>query len=382
MTGPKLGTEWAILRAACSPDSNRDRLGALIAGPLNWPSLLDLAERHGVQPLLYQALSPLRDVVPPEQWSNLGAAFQSNLYKAMFLSRELIRVMDHLSACGLGVMLHKGLALAQMLYGDIALRQAGDIDLFIHAHDLPRIRHALSEIGYRPHLQFSDGQERAYLISGYECAFDGALGSNLLEVQWAIQPRFYAVDYPLEELFRRSVAVSVAGREMKTLCAEDQLLVLSVHAAKHVWARLIWLCDLARVIQWNAMDWDAVATRAKELGIVRILQTTILLAENLLGITAPESAKYVFRNEDHSQRLAAEIEDYITAEKTYDVESFAYFQLMLRFREKLADKAKFFTRLALTPGPNEWAVVRLPQPLSPLYRVIRLSRLAARAIGA
>jgi hypothetical protein len=39
-------------------------------------------------------------------------------------------------------------------------------------------------------------------------------------------------------------------------------------------------------------------------------------------------------------------------------------------------------RLALTPGPGEWQAVRLPKPLFPLYRLVRLTRLAAKAVGA
>jgi hypothetical protein len=55
---------------------------------------------------------------------------------------------------------------------------------------------------------------------------------------------------------------------------------------------------------------------------------------------------------------------------------------MMRLRERKADRLKFLQRLALTPGPNEWSAVRLPAPLFPLYRVVRLSRLAARLVRA
>ncbi len=68
--------------------------------------------------------------------------------------------------------------------------------------------------------------------------------------------------------------------------------------------------------------------------------------------------------------------------QAYDVESVDYFRLMLRLRERQSDRIRFVSRLALTPGPKEWAAVRLPRPLFPLYRFVRLSRLAARLMGA
>lgn len=66
-------------------------------------------------------------------------------------------------------MPYKGLALAETLYGDIALRQSGDIDLLILPQNLRGIRDAVRELGYAPHQHLSEMEERAYLKSGYEC---------------------------------------------------------------------------------------------------------------------------------------------------------------------------------------------------------------------
>ncbi len=211
-TSATLEAEWSFLQAACSDNSphGKDRAHpSLSREPLRWNLLLDLADRHGTQPLLYQALVGIEDAadaVPPAEMSALKKRYQINLHKALFLSRELIRIVEHLSALGIEVMPYKGVALAEMAYGDIALRHAGDIDLLIRPQDFPRIRDAVRELGYTPHLALSPAEERAYLKSGYECAFDGAAGPNLLEVQWAIQPSFYAVDFDMDALFQRAVS--------------------------------------------------------------------------------------------------------------------------------------------------------------------------------
>ena len=165
--------------------------------------------------------SIVEDAVPRDTMHTIEQRYQGNLHKALFLSRELIRIVDRLSALGIEVMPYKGLALAEQIYRDIALRQAGDIDMLIHPQDLPRVREAVSELGYTPHLAFSTVEERAYLQSGYEYSFDGAAGPNLLEVQWAIQPSFYAIDFDMPGLFQRATAINVAGRPMKTLRIED-----------------------------------------------------------------------------------------------------------------------------------------------------------------
>lgn len=383
-SSPTLEAEWSLLRAACAQISRQektDRIRLQSRQPIRWSVLFDLAERHGVQPLLYQALVDVEDAAPSGTMPRIEQRYQANLHKALFLSRELIRIVDHLSALGIEVMPYKGLALAEQIYRDIALRQAGDIDMLIHPEDLARVRDAVGELGYSPHLSFSAAEERAYLKSGYEYAFDGASGPNLLEVKWAIQPSFYAIDFDMPGLFQRATTITVAGHPMKTLRIEDLLLVLSVHAAKHVWGRLVWLCDIARIMSVPTLDWASIASQAEELGIVRILRVTMLLANRLLDATTPQAAQDSLPEDPAALSLANEIQAHIASETSYNVESLAYFRLMIRLRERPADRHRFVQRLVLTPGPSEWQAVHLPAPLFPLYRLVRLSRLVARLVG-
>lgn len=173
---------------------------------------------------------------------------------------------------------------------------------------------------------------------------------------------------------------------MKTPSSEDLLLVLSIHAAKHVWGRLVWLCDIARVMVLPALDWNWIASQAKALGIVRIVRVAMLLANRLLGAAIPAAAQAALPDDSAAMALvlalAEVIQSHIVSESTFNVESMSYFRLMLRLRERPADRRRFLRRLVFTPGPSEWQAVHLPGPLFPLYRLVRLSRLAARVVRA
>src|SRR5215470_8351727 len=379
-----LETEWAFLLAACSDhpaEVKTGRLHGLLHSPIRWGALRGLADQHGVQPILTQAVVNFEDQVPPEAVAALKQSYRANLHKALFLSREFVRIVERLSLAGIEFIPYKGPALAEMVYGDVGLRQSGDIDLLIHATDLQRVREAVKELGYCPHHRLSTEEEAAYLQSGYECAFDGPLGKNLLEVQWAIQPRFYAVDLRMEGLFRRAVKTSVAGVEVRALCVEDLFVVLALHAAKHVWEKLIWLCDLARIATMPALDWKRIGDQARELGIARILWVTLLLAEKLLDASLPAAAQQNLPEDFAAASLTHEIEGYIVSDRTFDVQSRAYFSLMLRLRERRRDRVRFISRLVFTPGPSEWAITRLPKPLFPLYQLLRITRLGARIVS-
>ena len=384
-TGLTLNAEWSFLLAACSAQPHEQKISqlrALLQQPVHWKSLFALADRQGTQPLLYQALLGAQDQVPSEEMQCLKQSYLTNLHKTLLLSGKLIRILDHLSALGIEVMPYKGLALAEALYGDTTLRQSGDIDLLIHAQDLPHVRRAVGELGYTPHVSLSQEQEAAYVKSGYECPFDSAAGRNLLEVQWAIQPRFYAIDFDMDGVFQRAMTITLNERTIRTPSHSDLLLILSAHAAKHVWNRLIWLCDIAQLINLPTIDWDWIASQAQKLGMIRILWVTIFAANRLLGVSIPAAVQASLPQDSAAPTFVDEVIAQIISETEYNFESFSYFRFMICLRERTGDQLRFLQRLALTPGPSEWQAVRLPRSLFPLYRFVRLSRLAARLVRA
>lgn len=376
---------WYILLVACSTlpsDQKLLRLRSVLSSAVCWEGCFALAERHGVQPILYQALNTVRDAIPADAMQELERNYQTNLHKTLLLSRELIRIVHHLRSFALDVMPYKGPALAEFLYGDIALRQAGDIDLLVRRKEFSRVQDALTKIGYSPQMQFSEPELRAYLKSGYECVFDGPAGKNILEVQWAVEPRFYSVYFDMDGVFDRAVKVNVAGQEMKTPFPPDLFLILAVHAAKHAWGRLIWICDLARFMILPSMDWDSIASQARNLRVLRIVNCSMLLANRMLGAAIPENAAKWFVEKEFDQNLVARLERQIRSTADFNVESPSYFRLMMELRERPSDRLRFATRLAFTPGPGEWKAVRLPPRLFPLYRVVRLMRLLGRVMRA
>src|SRR3984885_2715606 len=280
---------WGLLFASSSIDpraSDLDRIRQLLQ-TVEWATVLRLAEHHGTSALLYQNLSRLGSGVPPDVMVSLRERYEKNVRKSLFLARELMLILDRLDGLGIEVIPYKGIVLSEVYYGDMALRQAGDMDLFVRRNELSRIKDAVRELGYTPRANIPQEAEQNYLASGYEWTFDSPAGKNLLELQWALQPRFYALDYDMDGLFERAVNATIAGRNIKTPCPEDLLLVLSVHAAKHVWGRLIWLCDIAQIVKRQDLNWGWVRAQAHRLGIERMVHITLLLSNHFLATPIP-----------------------------------------------------------------------------------------------
>ncbi|MGC2478853.1 MAG: nucleotidyltransferase family protein, partial [Candidatus Sulfotelmatobacter sp.] len=287
-------------------------------------------------------------------------------------------IVDRLDRLGIDAVPYKGVVMSEVYYGDMALRQSGDIDLFVRKRDVGHVKAALRELEYTTRLVIREELLEDYIAAGYEWTFDSLAGPNLLELQWALQPRFYAVDFDMDGLFERAVKVTLAGRSVRTPSPEDLLLVLAVHAAKHVWGRLIWLCDIAQILKRENLDWDRVQDRAREFGIERILHVTFLLANRFLETAIPEAIESAVLADQAARGLAEEIAAALAAGASYNTQQISYFRLMMRLRERRADRMRFLARLTFTPGPGEWESVRLPRVLFPLYRVVRLGRLAGR----
>jgi hypothetical protein len=307
--------------------------------------------------------------------------YERNAQKSLRLTHELIRILDCLECHGIPAIPYKGPVLAKAVYGDIALRRFFDLDILIHAADVPGAKAAVYELGYTPTLDLNEAEQAAHVASGQEWPFDGRLGNNLLEIQWRVLPRFYAVEFSIESFFGRALRVDLGGRLVRTLAPEDLLLVLCVHTAKHVWSRLSWLCDIAETMRSQSIDYNSAHRTAKRLGIERIVAVNVLLQSQFLDGPLPEPFRRSMENDREIEHLAEMARQVLIGNADYNAQSSDYFGLMVRFRERFQDKFRVLFRLIFTPGVGEWSRVRLPAWLFPLYRGIRLFRLMARFLA-
>ena len=362
------------------PDQERmRRIGKIFSGGLDREKMLRLAEHHRLLPRVYEQLSRHGDV-PAEFLESLRVKYQTSGRQALWLTGELIRIMHDFESRGIPVLPYKGPTLAEMLYADVTLRQFGDLDLLVHAGDVTRAKAALADLGYRTSAPFSEREERAYRASGYEYAFNSAHGRNLVELKWQILPRFYSAEFDVDAMFSRAATASVGGRSLSTLSAEDLLLVLCVHAAKHAWSQLAMLADLVQLAK-RSLDWGMIEKQSSDLGIRRILAVNFLLAHKLLGAGLPEVVERSLRTDPAIAVLAHRIIGMLAGSAESDAEPGGYFPLMMRLREHWMDRSRFLWRLIFTPAAGDWSAVRLPARLFSLYRVVRMFRLGAKLLA-
>ncbi|HEV2717133.1 MAG TPA: nucleotidyltransferase family protein [Terriglobales bacterium] len=369
--------EFVLLLACCAHDQTRERVQNALRCELDWERLARLADHHGVMPQVYAVLAQVESVLPAAL-SALRQKYDRSVHQALWLTRELLRILERFENYGIKVLPYKGPALAQILHGNITSRQFADLDILVLPGDLPKVRASLAELGYETGLKLSPPEERAYVAGGYEWVFDLGEQRNLLEIQWRILPRFYAIDFDVERFFKRAVTIGLCGRAVRTLCAEDLMLALCVHAAKHAWTELSWIREIGELSQSRALDWVAVCKEADRLGVCRIVAVSFALANNLFCLEIPKAVQEYVQRDVEVENIVHRVLPLLSQGEEFDPESVCYFRLMMDVRERWQDRARFLSRLALTPSLGEWSAISLPRWLFPLYRAVRFVRLARR----
>jgi hypothetical protein len=384
----KHSDSFDLLCACAIPNPSTDQLSCIAHAnysSLDWMNFLDLAEHHGILPLVARNLANHAPNLPAEIADVLRSTYEANLRRNLWFASELSRLHRHLEERQIRAIAYKGPLLAESAYGDIGLRSFSDLDFLISPIDFVRAKSALTEIGYRPSQQSPPAVERFFLRTGYERSFDSEAGKNLLELQWSLLPRFYAIDFESADfafnaLFARAQPVEICGRIIRGLSPEDSLLALSVHAAKHLWTRLIWIADIAQTLHSHALDIPLVIARAQALGIKRILGVTVWLSNRLLGTVIPLEVTSLIEGDSEVQKCGERCISRMSDSATYNFDSSAYFKEIAELRERPNDRLRYLWRLAWIPGPGDIAAVKLPEILFPLYHGVRAIRLLRKLV--
>lgn len=347
---------------------------------IDWVQFIRLALRHGTLPLVYWNLHRIcPDIVPSGVLEPLRVRHEAVAAEGRLLAEELVGILGLLDSQGIPAVPYKGPALAVRLYGDLSLRGFGDLDIVIGERDALRARHLLIDRGYAPTLQRDSSELNQYLRENHEMPFCRPDGKVRLDLHWRYTSRATCLAGDPERFLQHLETISIAGKEVRSLRLETYLLVLSMHAAKHKWAQLKLICDIAEILAVPDLDWHYVLHEADDLGLKRALGTSLLLAQGLLGAALPPKLAQGLKIDRTAKALAAQASTRLFVEpgESWGAEPDYIFELELR--ERFRDRTKIFLRHLLPklkPNERDRAFLPLPRSLSVAYYVVRPVRLA------
>ena len=281
------------------------------------------------------------------------------------------------------VAIFKGALLAQMAYGEMSLRQAGDIDMLINVSDFAQARLLLESLGYEMTPRLTSTQLTSHLNNNCEIQFMRDEWFTVVDLHWDLAPRSFVFGLKADEVMSRLQTVSLAGTTVQTFDAEDLLLYQAMHGAKHLWRRVEWISSLAESLRATPdVDWDTLISRAANAHATRMLALGLRLVEQFSDVPVPVVAS--IDKDAAMQRMAAGIRAQIFNTFGYadSTETNLY---NLRIMDRKRDALISALRSIFVPTLPDWQALALPSSLHPLYyayRPLRLSKVYALPSGA
>ncbi len=371
-------------RTRTNPEMSQ-RIRVAAQEEIDWVQLIRLALRHGTLPLLYWNLHRIcPDVVPSGVLEPLRVRHEVGAAEGRLFAEELVRILGLLDSQGIPAVPYKGPALAIRLYGDLSLRGFGDLDIVVCERDALQARHLLIDRGYAPALQLASSELDQYLRENHEMQFCRAGGKARLDLHWRFTSRSACLAGDPERFLQHLEKISIAGEEVRSLRLETYLLVLSMHAAKHRWAQLKLICDIAQILAVPDLDWHYVLHEADDLGLKRALGTGLLLAQGLLGAAVPPKLAQELKIDRTARALAAQARIRLFEEPGENWGEEADYTFQFELRERFRDRTKIFLRHflpKLKPNERDRVFLSMPRSLSLAYYVVRPVRLALERMG-
>src|SRR5262245_18085134 len=139
---------------SCARSEPCTGIGRELDEDLDWKTLLRFADRHGVQPLLNQALkSTCWDRVPQTTRVELHRFNKANVQKNLLFTAELLQLIGEFERNHISIIAFKGPVLAEAVYGDVSLREFSDLDVLVHEADLRKAEDILTARGYQANFR-------------------------------------------------------------------------------------------------------------------------------------------------------------------------------------------------------------------------------------
>ncbi|MGI2905511.1 nucleotidyltransferase domain-containing protein [Tolypothrix sp. VBCCA 56010] len=322
-------------------DERAQRIKSLVKEDIDWQYLIATACRHKLMPLLYNSLNKIcANAVPEKAFKELRELFQRNAQRNLFLSGELLKILGLLKERGIVALPYKGQVLATAIYGNLALRQSGDLDVMVQQPDVLEFKEVLLSLGYRPEIELTPSQERAFLQAKTEHSYnffdeDRAI---LLEIHWRIAPK-YTCPIEAKDLWDKLEPFSFFGTKIPNLSLEDWLPILCVHGSRHRWEVVGWLADIAELIRSHPeINWEKVIAQSNKFGCRRILFLGLFLVNELLGVSIPTEVWQRIKAEPEVTSLADSVSKDFFPETDVPERFLTTTIYQIRVRERLQDK--------------------------------------------
>lgn len=256
-----------------------------------WRAVADLARKQRLAPFLSSRIKKLgfADQVPSDVVQELRREYIDTAQRNARVYHTLAGLLKAFQSEDIPCIPLKGIYLAEHVYDNIAVRPMQDVDLLVKKNDLAHVDELMVDSGF-VHVPGDPGTDEQHV----HLLYLHKVPRYFVEVHWDLMNQNRSgVRTDIDGVWDRSRATLIAGVPVFEMTAEDQILHLCVHAAKHDYMQfgLNGVVDLAETLACHqgAIDWECLCRRSLEWRAERCLFVGVYLAARLLNASVPEA---------------------------------------------------------------------------------------------
>jgi hypothetical protein len=358
-----------------------------------WNELIRQSARHGLSAYLHHRLKALNltGSIPPPTERRLREITLQNASQNIRMYHELGKALKTLRDDGIPVILLKGAYMAEAVYGSIALRRMGDVDILVKKEDLHKTVKHLFQMGFRVMNEELTGYMERIKETRYHILPELKHFFDLVHPDWTVkldvhvsltlEDSSFAVD--TDGLWERAVRSDAGGVEALVLSPVDSLLYQCIHASfhHHFMFGLRPLCDIAETIRrfQAELNWDNLRLRSRGWKADKCAWITLRFAREILGTAVPDDVLTALKPKEVDSNMVAWARAQIFKSQS-EARSLPDDLIKLWKSSRLRDKAAA-VRKAIFPSRQVMAVMYPASPASLriyLYYPVRLKDLFVR----
>ena len=376
-----LETELII---ACSQTnltpSQVDRISNLLNQQLDWNYIYKIIKRNAVFPLVsWNLIQNFTHLLPTETQRLLNEEFSRHTQKNMLLTGRLIELVNLLKSKNIAALPFKGPMLAIQAYGNLSLRQFGDLDVLIPSERVDTAVKLLIAEGYEPvNLERLNNMEQKK-----DVGFISKDKNVNLELHWKLSGGHFSLPLEMNRLWKHLKTVNLAGVEVGAFPFNTLLIYLCLHGARHCWERFGWICDINELIRsQDEIDWEQLAEEAKRLGCENALGLGLYLVNDFFGSATPLLESKKIKNNQAFKKISTQLRVGLFANEWIPLQIGDRYLYHLESKERLLDRWKlhwyysvWYFKIMFSPNEIDKNLFHLPNWLSPLHYVLRPPRL-------
>jgi hypothetical protein len=268
-----------LFQSGAAEEEALSGLTGVSGAAVRWDRLLERAIDGGVAPMAYLFFADKPAAIPAYALDRLREEYRLAGVEHIKVREFTRRILAVCADEGLDIVALRGIAFAELLYPDAAIRPVSDIDLLVRPEEAGRLEKLLTIQGYARIPGHANQWTNAAVVVDVHTDLVG--GDRI-----AARRRAARID--MEAVWEAAVPAVIAGMSVRILGWTDTLLACGLHALKHSCDRMLWFADLAALLHTpRTVPWDAVIARARRFRLEKPTYYALSYLTQTIGAPVP-----------------------------------------------------------------------------------------------